>query len=104
MDGALALSVAEVTRSIRCSERHVYNMVRRGELPSFRLGKRILIPAWAITELVERGHVSASTSVDCMSPPIDRLIAPGAEPAVERSASSTPSNSTVRQVRRRRTQ
>jgi excisionase family DNA binding protein len=40
----LALSTEEAAASLGVSKRHIEQRVRTGEIPSVRLGKRVLIP------------------------------------------------------------
>lgn len=47
----LTLTVDELARKIRISRQHAYDMVQSGEIPSVRLGRRILIPARVINEM-----------------------------------------------------
>lgn len=44
------LTVLEVARLLRVSRQHVYKCVREGDLPSVRLGGKILIPTKAYEE------------------------------------------------------
>lgn len=39
-----ALTVAEAAPLLRVSERHLRELLRRGEVPSLRLGRRVVIP------------------------------------------------------------
>ncbi|GIW12571.1 MAG: hypothetical protein KatS3mg062_0010 [Tepidiforma sp.] len=49
-----ALSIREVAELLGCSTGHVWNLAQRGELPSFRLGKRLFIPREAVERLFGR--------------------------------------------------
>ncbi len=52
MDTApMTYTVAEAARVLRISRALAYELVRREELPSIRLGRRIVIPASALTAL-----------------------------------------------------
>jgi excisionase family DNA binding protein len=46
-----AYSAAEVAARYGVTKAHVQNLIARGELPSFKLGRRRLIPASALREL-----------------------------------------------------
>ncbi len=46
------LTVPEAAALLRISRRHVYELVRRGELPAIRLGRVVRIPADAVTGLM----------------------------------------------------
>lgn len=52
-DDRLTLTVDEAADLLGISLSLAYELVRLGELPSVRLGRRILIPRRAIYELVE---------------------------------------------------
>ena len=49
----LVLTVAEAADRLGISSDLAYDLVARGELPSLRLGRRIVIPRIALLELVE---------------------------------------------------
>ena len=51
---ARTLSVADAARLLGISRSLAYECVRRGELPSIRLGTRIVVPASAIDEILSR--------------------------------------------------
>ncbi len=46
------LSVAEAAQVLGISRSHAYELVARGELPSLRLGRRVLIPSMALERIV----------------------------------------------------
>jgi excisionase family DNA binding protein len=43
-DKRLVLTVTEVAAALGISRAHAYELVARGELPSLRLGRRIVVP------------------------------------------------------------
>lgn len=49
----LAYSPSEFAAAVGCSRQHVQNMIARGELASIKLGRRRLIPASVVAELLE---------------------------------------------------
>ena len=49
------LSVVEAARIMGVSKNVAYEAVRRGEIPSIRLGGRILVPRAALEQLLETG-------------------------------------------------
>lgn len=53
---ALTYSVAEAARLLGVSERHLRNLIGRGELPVLRLGQRTMIPKVVVARLVERAQ------------------------------------------------
>lgn len=44
----LAMSVAEAARALGVSRDAVYELVRRGEMPHLRVGRRVIIPRQAL--------------------------------------------------------
>jgi len=55
----LTLTVNEVARVLGISRGLAYSMVKTGEIPSVRFGKRVLIPRRALERLLEQGQVAA---------------------------------------------
>lgn len=51
----LTINVEEAGRLLGISRGLAYDLVRRGEIPSVKLGRRILIPARAIDDLLAGG-------------------------------------------------
>jgi len=49
----LTLTVTEASRVLGISRGLAYSMVKTGELPSIRFGKRVLIPRRALEKLLE---------------------------------------------------
>jgi excisionase family DNA binding protein len=58
----LTLTVTEAAKLLRLSRAFTYELVARGELPSVRLGRRIVIPRVAIERIL-------NDSVDALRPP-----------------------------------
>ena len=54
-DGRLVLSVTEAAGLLGISRGLAYELVARGELPSLRLGRRIVVPRRALAALLEAG-------------------------------------------------
>lgn len=50
----LTLSVAEAADQLGISESHAYRLIRKGVLPSLRLGARIVVPKVALREYLGR--------------------------------------------------
>jgi excisionase family DNA binding protein len=48
----LTMSVPEAARALGISRGHAFAMVHSGELPSLRLGKRLLVPVDALRRMV----------------------------------------------------
>lgn len=57
----LAVAVSEASRLLSLSEFTVRAYVRRGVLPSIRLGRRILIPVSALMEVIRRKQEAHNT-------------------------------------------
>lgn len=51
----LTLTVEEAAQLLGISRALGYELVARGELPSIRLGRRIVVPGCALEALLERG-------------------------------------------------
>jgi excisionase family DNA binding protein len=49
----LVLTVSEVAKILRLSRNSAYQGVLRGEIPSIRVGKRILVPRRALEALLD---------------------------------------------------
>ena len=48
------LTVVEVAKILRIGKISVYQAIQRGEVPSIRIGRRILIPKFALEQLLTR--------------------------------------------------
>jgi len=57
-DQCLTVTVVEAARLLGISRETAYDLVRRGAIPSIRLGRRILVPKKALDELLSRAKVS----------------------------------------------
>jgi excisionase family DNA binding protein len=55
----LTLSVTEAAQLLGISRAFAYELVARGELPSLRLGRRVVVPRRALEELIEGAAMSA---------------------------------------------
>jgi excisionase family DNA binding protein len=51
----LTLTVEEVAATLGISLSHAYEAIRRGEIPSIRIGRRVLVPRAALERLLEGG-------------------------------------------------
>ena len=54
-DKRLVLTVTEVAAALGISRAHAYELVARGELPSLRLGRRIVVPRRELGILLDGG-------------------------------------------------
>lgn len=52
MTAKVAVSIAEAARLLSVSRSHAYRMHERDELPSFRMGGRVLVSKKGLDELV----------------------------------------------------
>jgi excisionase family DNA binding protein len=68
LDRKLTLKVEEAAALLGISRAHAYEMVRRGKLPSVRLGRRIVIPDRALRELLDAGGSSLLTEEHASTP------------------------------------
>ena len=51
----LTYSIREAAKLLGIHQVTAYRMARRGELPSMRLGSRVVVPADALKEFIEAG-------------------------------------------------
>ena len=51
----LTMTVEEASAALGISRSLAYELVRRGDIPSLRLGRRIVVPVRALDDLVEHG-------------------------------------------------
>jgi excisionase family DNA binding protein len=52
-DNRLVLTVSEAAAALGISRAHAYELVARGELPSLRLGRRIVVPRRGLERLLD---------------------------------------------------
>jgi excisionase family DNA binding protein len=57
----MTVSVEEAAGLLGISRALAYELVRRGELPRLRLGRRVVIPRKALREFVEASTTSTSS-------------------------------------------
>lgn len=55
----LALSVIELAEALGISRTNAYELMKRPDFPSARLGKRIVIPVAALNEWLAKGGTDA---------------------------------------------
>ena len=58
-DEALTMTVSEAAKVLGISRSSAYECVRRGELRAVRLGRRLVVPRSAVTELLQGPQVEA---------------------------------------------
>ena len=56
IDERFAISILEAAKVLGISRSYAYQMAATGELPTLRLGRRILVPVTALRELVGLDH------------------------------------------------
>jgi excisionase family DNA binding protein len=54
----MTMSVDEASEALGISRSLAYELVRRGEIPSLRLGRRIVVPVRALDDLVEHARAA----------------------------------------------
>ena len=54
-DLPLVLTIPEVAKLLRVGRNSAYEAARRGELPTIRIGHRLLVPKAALEEMLQRG-------------------------------------------------
>jgi excisionase family DNA binding protein len=55
IDKRLCITVPGAVETLGISRNFAYELVKRGIIPSIRLGKRILIPRAALEKMLEKG-------------------------------------------------
>jgi excisionase family DNA binding protein len=60
LSGRLVVSVREAASLLGISKDLAYELVRREELPSLRLGRRVVVPTRRLLELVGAGPTAAA--------------------------------------------
>lgn len=56
LDGRVTITVEECARLLGIGRSSAYEAIRRGDLPSLRLSRRIVIPTRALLRLLENGN------------------------------------------------
>jgi len=59
----LVFSIPEAAALLGISQRLAYDLGRRGELPTMQLGRRRVVPRWALARLVAMGAASPTDVV-----------------------------------------
>lgn len=55
---AKTVTVQELAQLLGISRNHAFRSVQRGEIPSFRIGRRLLIPASFLDALLDAGSTT----------------------------------------------
>jgi excisionase family DNA binding protein len=58
----LTLTVEEVAATLGISRAFAYEAVRRGEIPSIRIGRRVLVPRAALERLIDGDNALPPTT------------------------------------------
>ena len=58
----LVFTVSEVSRMLRCGRNTAYELIRRGELRSVRVGRSIRVPRNALLEFLAQAPNAASST------------------------------------------
>lgn len=64
LEGRLSVSIPEAALLLGLSRNSVYAAAGRGELPTIRVGRRILVPVGPLQELVAAGSMATSLNND----------------------------------------
>ncbi len=59
----VVLTVEETRKLLRLSRGATYEVIRRGQIFSIRIGRRILVPRVALEELLQRGQGACDGSL-----------------------------------------
>jgi excisionase family DNA binding protein len=54
-------SVDEAAKKLKIERKTAYDAIQRGEIPSLRIGRRILVPAVAFDRMLDEGTKVTST-------------------------------------------
>ena len=65
----LTLTVAETAKVLGISRNLAYQLVRQGDIPSLRLGRRIVVPRAALERLLDEGPGRAAEEFKARGPP-----------------------------------
>lgn len=60
-DARMTVTVEEAATVLGISRAHAYVLVRAGELPSVRLGRRIVVPRRALDRLLDVSSIAIET-------------------------------------------
>ena len=55
-DLPLVLTISEAAKLLRVGRNSAYEAARRGELPTLRIGRRLLVPRAALTDMLKVGY------------------------------------------------
>jgi excisionase family DNA binding protein len=53
------VTIGELARAWRCTEQHVYAMIRRGYLPAHRIGRRVIVSRLAAQKFLEKNATAS---------------------------------------------
>ncbi len=56
------LTIAELAAVWRCTEAHLYALVKRGALPAARVGRRVIVRRDAAERFIERNSTAAKVA------------------------------------------
>ena len=59
---ALVLTPDEARRLLKCSRGKIYEEIRKGTIPSIRLGRKIIIPKASLLKMLEGGGGDGTSS------------------------------------------
>ncbi len=56
------ITIGELAAQWRCTEAHLYTLVKHGLLPAFRVGRRVIVRADAAQSFLERNATTAQAA------------------------------------------
>jgi len=62
-DGQLTVTVSTVAKMLGINRKTAYESIRRGEIPSIRFGRRIVVPLAALDQLLSQSNDRATNTV-----------------------------------------
>ena len=57
------ITIAELAAEWRCTEAHIYALIKRGALPAFRVGRRVIVRRDNAQSFLERNATTAQAAV-----------------------------------------
>ena len=57
------ITIAELAAEWRCTEAHLYALIKRGVLPAFRVGRRVIVRRDTAHSFLERNATTAQAAV-----------------------------------------
>jgi excisionase family DNA binding protein len=56
------LTIAELAAQWRCTEQHISQLIKRGALPAFRVGRRVIVRKESAQSFLERNATASAVA------------------------------------------